>query len=142
MAGEARSAPGVGKSSEIGPIMGGLRVALRTLSVECCLLQESDPRPRSENTAVNITFVQGGAQEPQSAFLGRGGLEGGRRRPDRRQGLQGLLRGQVLQRFAEQIIEDDKVGTGFNSASRSRTSSVSRRSCGSLAWVWWRRSPL
>ena len=44
MAGEARSRPGVGKCSVTGPKMGGLRVALRTLSVECRLLRESDPR--------------------------------------------------------------------------------------------------
>ena len=83
MAGEAWSQPGVGEGSETGPVMGGLRVALRTLSVVCCLLRESDPRAywhqraRTEDTAVNITFVQGGAQEPQSGFLGRRGLRRG-----------------------------------------------------------------
>ena len=50
--------------------MGGLRVAPRTLSVECRLpLGKGDPphglRVRTEDAAVNITFVQGGAQSPK-----------------------------------------------------------------------------
>ena len=48
----------------------------------------------------------------------------------------------VLQRFVEQIVDDDKEGwTWFNSVSWSRTSKHLRRSCGSLTWVWWCRSP-
>ena len=91
--------------------MGGLRVALRTLSVECCLPRESDPRPHWHH-------VQGGAQEPQSGFLGRGGRAGrGWRGPDRRQGLQSLVPGQDrVVRFVEQIIEDvgkEEISKGF-----------------------------
>ena len=82
--GEARSQPGVGKGSDTGPMMGGFRVALRTLSVECLSLRVSDPRLYwhhcAEDTEVNIMFVQDGAQEPQSGFLDRrraGGAGGG-----------------------------------------------------------------
>ena len=51
-------------------MIGGLRVALRTRpSSVASLTPPADPRARAEDTAVNITFLQGGAQEPQSGFL-------------------------------------------------------------------------
>ena len=80
------SQPGVGKGSETGPMMGGLRVALRTLPVEWRLLPESDPRHRcTEDIAVNITFVVWRLCE----------------------GL--LSQNKVLQRSAEQILDDRAV---------------------------------
>ena len=50
MAGEARCQPGLSKASETGPMMGVLRVALRTLSVECRLLRVSYPRSCSHQS--------------------------------------------------------------------------------------------
>ena len=97
---------------------------------------------------VNIAFVQGGAQEPQSgSWAGEGGGAGAA------VGLQVLLPQQFLQRFVEQIIEDagteevfkvfseGKVG-GFISASWSRTtlrgsgSAVLRRDRARAVLTW------
>ena len=58
---------------------------------------------RTEDTATNIFLVWSGAQEPQSGFPD--GVVGG--------GAavcpQGLLPGRVLQRFVEQVIDEDGV---------------------------------
>ena len=58
---------------------------------------------RTEDTATNIFLVWDGAREPQSGFpdgVGGGGVA---------VGPQGLLPGRVLQRFVEQITDEDGV---------------------------------
>ena len=77
--------------------MGGLRVALRTLSVECRLLRVSDPRAYRRGQHC----IRAGPRSPEVvSWAGEGGGAGAA------VGLQGRLQGQFLQRFMEQIIED------------------------------------
>ena len=57
-------------------------------------------------------------------------------------GLQGLLPGQVLQRFAEQIIEDVDEEVIFKVFNQDKVAVQQRfveQNCG--AWVLWLRSP-
>ena len=109
---------GVGKGSETGPMMDGLRVALRTLSVECCFLPESDPRPYGHQSPYRRYYgqhyIRAGAPKwvpGQERAAGQGG--GGWR-------LRGevlvLSQNNVLQCFVEQIIDDlgpDRVQRHF-----------------------------
>ena len=81
--------------------------------MECRLLRASDPRPYrhhcTEDTAVNITFVWGGTQGPQSGFLnGEEGAAAGQEVAGVNVKVLLLSQNKVLRRFAEQIL-DDKV---------------------------------
>ena len=105
-AGEARSQPGVSKGSETGPMMGGLRVALTTLSDECRLLRVSDPLPMPVPKILRSTLrsCRAASRRPKvGSWAGEGGGA------EAAVGLQVLLPGQFLFRFVEQIIEDDRV---------------------------------
>ena len=78
VASEAWSLCGVGKGSVTGPMMGGLRVAPRTLSVECRLpLGKGDPPrglPSPYRRYDGQHYIRAGRRpEPQSGFLGTGG---------------------------------------------------------------------
>ena len=79
------------------------------LSVWCRLLRESDQRTRGpqspvlSDTTVILTPVKGGALQPQSGFADGVGVDGAAVGP------QGLLPGRFLQRFMEQIIDEDGV---------------------------------
>ena len=95
-------------------------------------------RARAEDTAVNITYVQCGAQEPQSGFLGRGGRRGGAV-----VGLQGLHREQFCCVLWSKIIEDAGTMEVFTRAALRGADCeapyVTRER--SLAWVWRPRKP-
>ena len=98
VASEAGCQPGVSKGSETRPVMGGLRVALETLSVECRLLWVSDPRSHWH-------------QSPYRRYCGQHYLRAGRRPGEflGRRGRRGWGGGwssrscprTVLQRFVE-----------------------------------------
>ena len=137
--GEARCQPGVCRGSETSPMMGGLRVALRTRPSSVASLGRVTHAPRglhpvqSDDARSTLltqgswdrwsweyppsipglyrgycgqhTFLQGGAQEPQSGFLGRGGRAAGGGGVSV-EVLVVLFQTKVLQRFVEQIIDD------------------------------------
>ena len=71
-----------------------------------CRCIKTSPMIVLSDTTVFITSVKGGAQEPQKWVPGQGaGVAGG----GWRRGPQGLLSGRVLQRFVEQLIDEDGV---------------------------------
>ena len=106
-------------------MMGGLQVTLRTLSVECRLLRESDAgtRARAEDAAVNISFVQGSAQEPQSGFLGRGRARRLVFKVFFQDKFCSVLRSRSSRTWVWKRSSrfSPRTASGFNSASRSRT---------------------
>ena len=115
LAGEAGSWPRVCRCSATSPMMGDTPsrlVARRTCPSGVASFGAERPTlPRTSEPCtvilVNITSVQGGAREPQSGFpVGAGWW---RWRFVRTVGPQGLLPGQVLQRFVGQIIDHDGV---------------------------------
>ena len=114
LSGEAGSQPRVGKGSETGPMMGDLRVALRTLSVKCRLFRESDPRPYWHQAyrrfcGQHYTWAgrRPGAQKSVPPGQVRAGGAGGEADGVSVKVLV-LFQKKVLQR-AEQIIEDKVV---------------------------------
>ena len=92
-----------------------------------------------EDTAVNITFVLGGAQEPRSGVPGWSGGPAGRRFRRLRGSPHGSLPEQGPAAFCGADHQRRQRGGQGSTALRGAGPRAPR--VGSLTWVWWRRSP-